>query len=112
MNNRELGKLGEDMACRVLENRGYRIVDRNYRCSVGEIDIIARKNGKWCFIEVKTRNGSDYGRPCEAVDVRKQQRIKNIAVHYIKQRKPEKQKFKGMEFQVFEVIFEHIENAF
>lgn len=63
-----LGKYGEDFACRYLQNKGYKILTRNFRCHrYGEIDIIVEKSGCISFIEVKTRASSRFGRPIEAV---------------------------------------------
>lgn len=52
-----VGKLGEDAACRWLTERGYQIIARNWRCPVGEIDIVAQVGGLWVFVEVRTRRG-------------------------------------------------------
>lgn len=73
MNERgKLGKEGEDRACAYLETCGYRIVERNFRCRSGEIDIVAaeERGGIICFVEVKTRRGCAFGLPKEAVDRR------------------------------------------
>lgn len=81
--NRKLGTLGEDLAVAYLKRCGYEILERNYRCRYGEIDIIGRKKGVIDFIEVKTRTGSDYGSPGEAIDHKKMQKIRATAREYL-----------------------------
>ena len=81
---RLIGDWGEEKACQVLKQQGFVIIDRNFSCKLGEIDIIAVKNGIISFTEVKTRNRIDYGLPCQAVDCSKQRRIRNTAEYYMK----------------------------
>ena len=78
-----LGRSGEDEAVRSLKKNGYRIVERNYRCRYGEIDIVALDGKVIVFVEVKTRTGHGFGAPGEAVDLRKQLHIARAAQHYI-----------------------------
>jgi len=78
-----LGKTGEDLACRELRRRGYAILARRYRTRVGEIDIVARDGPTVVFVEVKTRTGSAYGEPCEAVGLAKQRKIWLMASDYL-----------------------------
>ena len=66
----ELGKEGEDFAADYLQKQGYEIIDRNFECKQGEIDIIAKEKNEYVFIEVKTRQNFHYGMPCEAVNER------------------------------------------
>ena len=83
---KELGKLGEDLACDYLErNCNYVIVERNFCCRQGEIDIIAKDiiKKELVFIEVKTRSNLKYGNPAEAVDKQKQHHIMYVAKYYI-----------------------------
>ncbi|MGH8011160.1 MAG: YraN family protein [Candidatus Binataceae bacterium] len=75
----KLGPRGERIAARHLSRRGYRIVARNFRAADGEIDLVAMDNGTLVFIEVKTRSGTAAGLPQEAVDLRKQARIRRAA---------------------------------
>jgi putative endonuclease len=82
-NNRELGNVGESIAEEILKSRGYQIIKRNFRCRYGEIDIIAKHNGKLVFVEVKTRKGEHYGTPEEAVGYWKQKRIRRLAEYYL-----------------------------
>lgn len=78
-----VGKNGEDIAVSFLRDRGYAIHGRNYRKPFGEIDIIAGIDGTLVFVEVKTRTSTWCGRPFEAVDARKRERIVKAALHYI-----------------------------
>ena len=77
-----LGKYGEDLAAKYLEDRGYCIVARNWRTSAGEIDLIARQNQKLIFVEVKTRNGSGYGHPFEAITPLKVSRMRKLVAEW------------------------------
>jgi putative endonuclease len=78
-----LGRIGEDLACRELERRGYAIVARRYRRRSGELDIIARDGDTTVFVEVKSRRGQAFGHPAEAVDFRKRRRIARLAKGYV-----------------------------
>lgn len=80
----QLGKNGESIAARHLEQRGYRILTRNYRSPAGEIDIVARQGETIVFIEVKTRRSQRYGHPKAAVTPAKQRKISMAALHYLK----------------------------
>ena len=79
----DLGKTGENRAVEYLDKKGYMILQRNYRCRAGEIDIIAAEGSTLCFIEVKTRTSLRHGMPCEAVDRRKLEHIKRAASVYM-----------------------------
>lgn len=78
-----LGKLGEDLACRVLEARGYAIVARRYRTRFGEIDIIAESHGVLVFVEVKARRSDRRGSAAESITARKRRRIGAMALDYM-----------------------------
>lgn len=82
----DLGKAGEDEAVSFLNKQGFRILERNYRCCYGEIDIIAKEKGAIVFIEVKTRKTLTYGLPQTAVDSRKQKQISRAAANYTAQK--------------------------
>ena len=85
-NNREFGYFGEGVACDLLRQKGYGIVQRNYYASGGEIDVIAKNEKTMVFCEVKTRyNGSSlrFGRPAAAVDARKQSAVSGAAKQYL-----------------------------
>ena len=114
METQLIGNLGEDAACEFLKNNGYSILQRNFRCKAGEIDIIAVKDGCTVFVEVKTRKNSGYGYASEFVDYRKQEKIRRAAMYFIKSDDAD------MRFDVIEVYhsgavvnqINHIEDAF
>ena len=111
-----LGSEGEDLAVRFLQKKGYRIVARNYKTPVGEIDIIARDGDTIVFIEVKTRTDISFGYPFEAVNKRKRQKLKNLALLYLKRKRKES----PVRFDVLSIFcmdngkkdIEHIKDAF
>lgn len=88
-NYRTIGKNCEQIAVIQLEQRGYKILQRNYWCRFGEIDIIAEQKGCLVFVEVKYRSDSSKGTAAEAVTKAKQRKIKQAARYYLmeKQRK-------------------------
>lgn len=104
--NQILGRLGEELAAGYLQQEGYEILCRNYRCSFGEIDVIARKDGIICFVEVKTRSTDRYGQPAEAVNREKQRRIRLTAAFFLEE---EEYFCRGTEFQVMEILVRHHE---
>ncbi|MBQ7596568.1 MAG: YraN family protein [Clostridia bacterium] len=84
MNVNKAGLWGEVYAARFLRDSGYDIIAGNYRCRMGEIDIIAGKDGVVCFVEVKTRGEDPMFRPMEAVDHHKRKRLVGAAQNYIR----------------------------
>lgn len=80
-----LGGRGEELAVRYLRKRGYKVIERNYRCLWGEIDLIARNKGTLVFVEIKTRSSSGFGLPQEAVDRFKQGKLVQVAKAYMAQ---------------------------
>jgi putative endonuclease len=74
----ELGRHGEDLAVEYLRDRGYVVLSRNWRCREGEIDVVAADQEQLVVVEVKTRSGTGYGTPAEAVTVRKAGRIRRV----------------------------------
>jgi putative endonuclease len=83
LTGKRTGKKGEDLAVAYLAGAGYRIIERNYRCLFGEIDIVAREGETLVFVEVKSRRSEAYGDPLLAVGCRKQRKISRIALHYL-----------------------------
>lgn len=83
MNKREIGTRYEKAAAYYLEQQGYEILEYNYRCRIGEIDLIARDRGCLVFCEVKYRKSQGVENPLEAVDVRKQKTIWKVAQQYL-----------------------------
>jgi len=84
-----LGRQGEAAALAFLQQAGYSILATNYKTVFGEVDIIAMEKGTTVFVEVKSRSGSAYGHPFEAVTPRKQEKIRKVALFYMKQKKGE-----------------------
>lgn len=83
----QLGRSGEELAEAFLKKSGYKILARNYKTKLGEVDIIAREEDCICFIEVKARNTADFGLPKEAVGTRKQRQIAKAALVFLKEKK-------------------------
>lgn len=83
--NRLLGIFGEDKACKYLEENNYKIIERNFRCKQGEIDIIAKDltKNELVFIEVKTRLSFNFGRPAQSVNYKKQKHILNVSKYFL-----------------------------
>ncbi|NVL91530.1 MAG: YraN family protein [Desulfobacterales bacterium] len=79
-----LGRLGEDLARERLKGLGYRIVKTNYRCPLGEIDLVARDGDVLVFVEIKTRRNEPLGQAKEAVTRRKQAQLSKVALAYMK----------------------------
>ncbi|GAB3450036.1 YraN family protein [Phycicoccus ginsengisoli] len=80
---RALGRYGEQLAARYLGDRGFTVVDRNWRCTHGEIDLVARDGDCLVFCEVKTRRSQRFGAPVEAVDRRKAARLRRLAAAWL-----------------------------
>lgn len=89
LHNKILGRKGEKLTCRYLKKRGYKILERNYTTPFGEADIVAYKDGFYCFVEVKTRTEDIYGLPAEAVNEAKRRRYRMIAKYFCAQRREE-----------------------
>lgn len=83
MNKRKTGSYYEEMAAAYLENLGYRVLEHNYRCTRGEVDLICSQDTYLVFVEVKYRADTRMGSPLEAVDRKKQRRIRDAAAYYI-----------------------------
>jgi putative endonuclease len=83
----DLGRRGEALAARELERRGYRILERRWRCRLGELDLVAWDGGMLVVVEVKARSRLDFGRPVDAVDFEKRRRLRRLALAYLKARK-------------------------
>ena len=103
---RSLGRYGEDLACKYLRAKGYKILKRNFRCRrFGEIDIVASKAEVLSFIEVKTRASLRYGMPAEAVTLAKQRKIYRVAQYYL-QCEGLTSRIPMLSFDVVEIIVE------
>ncbi|MFK4370231.1 putative endonuclease [Paenibacillus sp. RC82] len=77
------GALGEQAAASFLENLGYRIIERNWRCRSGEMDLIASREDILVFIEVRSRSSSNYGTPAESITARKITQVRQTAAVYL-----------------------------
>ncbi len=82
MTRRDIGILGEHIAHDLLEEKGYHVLETNYRCPDGEIDIVARKQDILVFVEVRTKTGSTFGTPEESITPRKCEKLRLTAEHY------------------------------
>jgi putative endonuclease len=80
----DLGKAGEDLALREIERLGYRCIARNYRCALGEVDLVAADGDTLVFIEIKTRSGKTLAYAKEAVTLRKRRQLSKVALAYMK----------------------------
>lgn len=115
MDQRKLrGREGEAEAARWLKQKGYEIIGQNYTCRVGEIDLIARKDGYICFIEVKLRKNANFAEAREFVTAAKQRRVRAAASLWLQKNETELQpRFDVMEIYTGgETRINHIENAF
>ena len=112
----ETGKFGEDEAASFLQDKGYKILHRNWRCGKDELDIVALHKEILVIVEVKTRTGIAFGEPWESVDKRKQQAIERAALAYLEEFSIDRE----MRFDIISIIvspnkdvwIDHIENAF
>ena len=82
-----IGCEGEEIAVKKIKKKGYKIIERNYRTRLGEIDIIARDGEYTCFVEVRMRKNNDFGSPADTIDERKQQKIIKAAKKYALEKK-------------------------
>ena len=112
MNTRTKGNIGEELAVKHLKKKGYKIIERNFSCQFGEIDIIAKHNNFYVFVEVKSRKSIGFGLPRYAVNIRKQQTIVTCAKWWLA---THELMGSAVRFDVVEVIGQDvnvIENAF
>jgi putative endonuclease len=111
-----LGRQGEQVAERFLTRKGYRVVERNYRCPAGEVDLIVLDRRVIVFVEVKTRSGERFGTPLEAVEARKQHKMMRAAQFFLTQKGLHQRDARfdvvGISWPGGKPIVEHIENAF
>ncbi|MBI4972359.1 MAG: YraN family protein [Candidatus Omnitrophica bacterium] len=101
--NLYLGKSGEEIAAKFLADNGYKILQRNYRSRLGEIDIIAKDKDTLCFVEVKTRISDKQGLPVESIISFKQRRISKAALVFLKEKNLLNEKAR---FDVVSILYE------
>ena len=90
-----LGKWGEGVASRFLQDKGYQVLETNYRCRWGEVDIVAKDGNQVVFVEVRTRSGGQFGTPEESITPAKAQRLMHTAQDYLQQHAEE-----GLEWRI------------
>ncbi len=86
MSRIDVGKLGEGLTADYLTQRGYRVLEKNYRCALGEIDMVALDGDTLVFIEVKSRTGLYYGHPQEGVTEAKRRKLAQLAAWYLREK--------------------------
>jgi putative endonuclease len=118
LTRKQLGDLGEKESLKLLENKGYKLLEKNFRCNLGEVDLIMKKDEELVFVEVRSRTGTAFGEPYETVNITKQNKLYRLAEYYLN--------YKNLHdlscrFDVLSVVItsdgtvrkmEHIENAF
>ena len=111
-----LGEEGERIAETFLRKKGYRVVERNYRCPVGELDLILLDRRVVVFVEVKTRSDDRFGAPLESVGPRKQKKMIKTALFFLTRHRLHNRDARfdvvGISYQGGEPMVEHIQNAF
>ncbi|MBQ4558030.1 MAG: YraN family protein [Clostridia bacterium] len=112
--NKVKGDINEELAVNYLVNeKRFKIIERNYKCQLGEIDIIAKeKDGTIVFVEVKYRRNTRFGYGREAVDQYKQQKIRNVATYYLRLRSKLQSKVKFAVIDILDDKITFIDNAF
>lgn len=115
-----VGRFGEDVAVSVVERAGMQLLDRNWRCRDGELDIVARDGDALVFVEVKTRSSLACGVPAAAVDRRKVVRVRRLAVRWMAEHRDLDRFWRTVRFDVIAVVrratgapdVEHLRAAF
>jgi len=117
MNKQEIGAIGEQAACQFLNNNGYKVLEKNYRCREGEVDIVALAQDQVVFVEVRTKTTSGFGTPEESVTCKKMKSLRAVVEHFIQHHRglPESYRIDfigvrmGRDGRLLRI--EHIENA-
>ena len=107
----EMGRQGEKIACKFLKKTKYKILEKNYKNKIGEIDIIAKDQDTIVFVEVKTKTTEIFGLPREMVDERKQRKIEQVATVYLMQNGLFNSKTRFDVVEVLDKQVHHIKNA-
>ena len=100
---RRLGASGEDAAAAWYEANGYDVLDRNWRCREGELDLVCRRDGVLVFSEVKTRSSLAFGHPAEAVTAAKQRKVRQVATRWLDAHR-DREFAQGLRFDVVAVL--------
>ena len=112
---RQTGQQGEAIAAGYFIERGFRILDRNWRCPIGELDIVMEQGDTLIFVEVRTRRGQRYGSPEESITPNKQARLIELAHSYLQQLQPSHQQWRidilAVQLDQKPPQINHIENA-
>lgn len=117
MKRKETGARGEHLAAELLRSKSYHILETNYRCPHGEMDIIASLNGELVFVEVRTKSGTGFGTPEESVTEHKQNKLREVADYYCQEHNdlPENRRIDFIAVQLDNMgkptRLEHFENA-
>ena len=111
-NTHILGDYGEKLAAKYLKKHKYKILEQNYTCPIGEIDIIAKDKGTLVIVEVKTRTSKLYGAPAEAVDEYKQRKLHRLGLYYQRSKRMFDMPIRFDVIEVLDKDINHIINAF
>jgi putative endonuclease len=87
IDRKNLGRRGEEIAAHWLTKQGYKIIEKNFSCRFGELDLVARHRAELVFVEVRCRQGEDYGWPEETVNLKKQKKLRKLAAFYLQRNK-------------------------
>lgn len=82
------GQLAEQLACNYLQQQGLKLIEKNYRCRQGEIDLVMQQGDSLVFVEVRQRSQSGFGGAAASVTVKKQEKLRLTALHYLQQKAP------------------------
>lgn len=112
---KRVGRQGEQAAADYLVNHGYQIIERNWRCAVGELDLVVQKEGTLVFVEVRTRRGIRFGSAEESITPAKQARLIELAHSYLNEKSPSHLSWRidviAVRMDSGQPHFNHIENA-